>query len=189
MHLIIEALNRPKEAYKRQHSPVSWLFVLMTVLIEALIDPVFNHWVHSGEYPVEIDGWRMLILFASGWLTYLAIGISFFLVGRLFGSITPLKTYIRSWGISYPPTILCALLVSFAETFFTLFWNQSLWALFLNIAFLGILIWKSLLYILYLKEIAGLTGRKLWGAFLLGGLAILILAFLNVQLGLKTPVL
>ncbi|PKM48308.1 MAG: hypothetical protein CVV01_04160, partial [Firmicutes bacterium HGW-Firmicutes-6] len=59
----------------------------------------------------------------------------------------------------------------------------------LNILFVGILIWKTILYVVFLKEVAGLGGKKLMIAFVLCGIGILILAFLNMSLGLKTPIL
>ncbi len=59
---------------------------------------------------------------------------------------TGLKRYINSWGLTYLPTLLCAITVAFVETYYTIFWNDSIWAVVLNIVFFGILIWKAVLY-------------------------------------------
>jgi hypothetical protein len=85
--------------------------------------------------------------------------------------------------------MICALAVSLAETYFYVFWNNSIWGLLLSIAFVAILIWKVILYVLFLREVAGLHGKKFAGAFILCGVAILALAFADMRLGLKCPIL
>lgn len=59
----------------------------------------------------------------------------------------------------------------------------------INIAFIGILLWKTFLYGIYLSEFAGLKKLKFWSAFIIMGIIILALAWANAWLGLRTPVL
>jgi len=61
--------------------------------------------------------------------------------------------------------------------------------MFFNVVFVGILIWKATLYVLFFKEVAKLNRGKLIGAIILGILAIIILAWINAFIGLKTPIL
>jgi len=189
MQLFLESLNRPVDAFKRHNNKISWVFVIITILVETVFDPYINYFVNSANYPVSIDAFKIIWLSSAGVATYLAICAIFWIVCKSFGSRTSLTTYIRSWGISYAPTILCAVIVSLVETFFYIFWNNSIWAVMLNIVFVGILIWKSILYVIFLREIANLKGKKLVGAFILCGFAILVLAFVNMAIGLKTPII
>jgi len=85
--------------------------------------------------------------------------------------------------------LLCSIAVAFSETFFTVFWNNSIWGMLLSIVFAGILIWKTILYVIFLREIAGLKGGKMVGAFIVIGIIIVGLALLNGYIGLKTPIL
>jgi hypothetical protein len=39
--------------------------------------------------------------------------------------LTPLKTYIDVWGLTFFPTLLCSIAVAFSETFFTVFLEQQ----------------------------------------------------------------
>ena len=64
-----------------------------------------------------------------------------------------------------------------------------LWGMVLGIVFTGVLIWKIILFVLFLLEVAGLRRIKLAGAFTLITIVIAILAAVNGYVGLKTPVL
>jgi hypothetical protein len=85
--------------------------------------------------------------------------------------------------------MICALIVVITEALFYLFWNSIFWAIFFNIVFGGILIWKIILYVIFLREVAFLKGGKLLGAFIMISIIIAILAVLNANVGLKTPIL
>ena len=189
MQLFLEAINRPVDAFKRHYNKLSWIFVIITILTVTVFDPFIHYFVNSADYPVSIDVFKMVWLSLAGGATYLTICAVFWIVCKAFGSQTFLTVYIRAWGISYVPTIICAVIVSLVETFFFIFWNNSIWGILLNVVLVGILIWKSVLYVLFLREIAKLKGGKLVGAFILCGLVILVLAFVNMSIGLKTPIL
>lgn len=189
MQMFLEALNRPTDAFKRHNNKMSWILVIITILVVTVFDPYINYFVNSVNYPVAIDAFKILWLSAAGVSTYLAICTVFWLVCKAFGSQTLFTAYIGSWGISYAPTIMCAVIVSLVETFFYIFWNNSIWGMLLNIVFVGILIWKSILYVVFLREVANLKGKKLIGAFIICGLFIVVLAFVNMFIGLKTPIL
>ena len=64
-----------------------------------------------------------------------------------------------------------------------------LWGMVLGIVFTGVLIWKIILYVLFLREVEGLRRVKLAGAFIIITIVIAILAAVNGYVGLKTPVL
>ena len=58
-----------------------------------------------------------------------------------------------------------------------------------SILYVGILIWKIVLYVIFLREIAGLQRVKLAVAFFVIAVLIAVLAALNGYVGLKTPIL
>ena len=59
----------------------------------------------------------------------------------------------------------------------------------LSAIFVGVLIWKIILYILFLREVVGLAKAKLLGAFVVIAILIAAMAALNGYVGLKTPIL
>lgn len=59
----------------------------------------------------------------------------------------------------------------------------------LKLVFVGILIWKAILYFVYLKDFAILKGWRFFAACAAMGIIILSMAALNGYIGLKTPVL
>lgn len=189
MGLFTEAFNRPADAFRRRSGKLSWIFVIAAVLIVTVFDQVINYYVNAGNFDVTIDVFNMIWLSGAGVATYLAACIVLWAVCRVFGSKTNLPDYFKTWGITYIPTAICALAVSLAETYFYVFWNNSIWGMLLSIAFVAILIWKIVLYVIFLREVADLKGKKLAGAFILCGIAILALAFADMQVGLKTPML
>lgn len=189
MYLLIEALNRPTEAFNRRNSKISWVFVIITILVVTVFDPIISYLVNGSDYEVSIDIVKMLWLSVLGCVTYMTMCLVLWIVCKVFGSKTSFATYLRAWGISYIPTLICAVVVALAETFFYLFWNNSVLGMIINIIFVAILIWKCTLYILFLHEVAQLKGRKMIGAFIVCGLFILVLAYINMVMGLKTPIL
>lgn len=189
MNLLLEALNRPKDAYERKSSPLSWVLVAVTILIVTVFDPCLSYFVRSADQRMPIDLVKALLLSGAGIVTYLVMCTAFWLICKAFKSPTPLRAYIRAWGISYIPTMLCAVVVSVTETFFYIFWNNSIWGMLLSIVFVGILVWKTILYVIFLRTVAGLRGGRLIGAFAACAPVILLLACVNGAIGLKTPIL
>lgn len=189
MEMFLEVLNQPAEAFKRGNAKLAWILVGITIAVVTIFDVVMNYLVNGKDYPVDINSIELLLMASLGVLTYLGICCIFWGIGKLFGSQTRLSVYIQTWGLTYIPTMICGVTVVLVEAYFTFFWNNSIWGFLLNIVFVGILIWKTILYVVFLKEVAGLEGTKLIGAFLLCGIGILILAFLNMSMGLKTPIL
>lgn len=185
----LDVLNRPAEAFKQENAKLAWILVSLTIAVVTVFDSVMNYLVNGKDYPVDINSIKLLLMVSLGVATYLGICCLFWGIAKLFGSQTRLTVYIKTWGLTYIPTLICGVTVVLVETYFTLFWNNSIWGLLLNIVFVGILIWKTILYVVFLKEVAGLNGKKLIGAFLFCGIGILILAFLNMSWGLKTPIL
>jgi hypothetical protein len=189
MGFFAEAVNRPADAFKRRSGNLSWIFVVVAVLIVTVFDQVINYYANAQNFDVSIDVLKMILLSGAGIATYLAAGLLLGGICRAFGSRTALPVYIRTWGITYIPTIICALAVSLAETYFYLFWNNSIWGMVLSIAFVAILVWKIILYVIFLREVADLKGKRLAGAFIVCGIAILALAYADMRIGLKTPML
>ncbi len=187
MRIFLQALNRPVDAFKANSKCVAFTLVALTILINAVFEPILR--MLAGNFHKGIDVVNILRTAAWGVCTYSTICLAFWIVSKCFGSKTALGTYIRTWGITYFPTALCSLVVAFTEVYFHLFWNSVIWGMVFNILFVGILLWKTILYLLYLREVAGLAKGKLAGAFIVTAACIALLTMANGYVGLKTPVL
>lgn len=187
MKQLIEALNHPAEAFAKGNKAVSWGLVIITILLNSVFEPVLQHCY--GVNRPEFEMLRMLKITGYGILSYALICILFWAVCRCLGSNRTVSDHIKAWGISYAPTAIYAVVVAFTEVFFYLFWNNTIFGMILNIVFVGILIWKAILYFVYLRNFASLKGWRFFIACIVMGLIILIMAALNGYVGLKTPVL
>lgn len=187
MKQLIEALNHPAEAFAKGNKAVSWGLVIITILLNSVFEPVLQHF--CGVNRPEFEMQRMLKITGYGILSYALICILFWAVCRCLGSNRTVSDHIKAWGISYAPTAICAVVVAFTEVFFYLFWNNTISGMILNIVFVGILIWKAILYFVYLRNFVSLKGWRFLVACIVMGLIILIMAALNGYVGLKTPVL
>ncbi len=183
----MEAINHPVQAFQEERKVLSWCLVLLTVLINAVFEPVLRYCKNSNQG--SIDYIHMLRLLVLGILSYVLICVGLWGICKCFGSKTTCKNHLFSWGITYIPTAICAVTVTVTEVFFYVFWNNVIWGMVFNIIFVGVLIWKILLFAIYLKEVAKLQGKACVGAGLLLCVIILLLAALNGFVGLKTPVL
>jgi len=187
MNSFLEILNNPTEAFRNKNKAVSLFLVLFTILINTVFESLLA-WSAGFQHPTP-DIYIILRTTLFGCVSYIAISAVLWAICKCFGSKTPLKTYIQTWGLTFFPTLLCSVAVAFSETFFTVFWNNSIWGILLSIVFAGILIWKTILYVIFLREAAGLKGGRMAGAFILIGFVIIALALLNGYVGLKTPIL
>lgn len=187
MNSFIEILNHPKEAFRNKNKATAWFLVALTILINTVFEPLLA-WLAGSMHPTP-DIYLMLRNTLLGCVSYLIICVVFWVTCKCLGSKTPLNTYIQTWGLTFFPTLLCSFAVAFSETFFMVFWNNSIWGILLSIVFVGILIWKTILYIIFLREVADLEGGRMFGAFVAIGIIIITLALLNGYVGLKTPVL
>jgi len=187
MREMLRALNRPKEAFKSGNTTLTVILVLLTVLVNSVLDPILEYFF--GKFGCELDALQMLRLTALGLASYLAICAVIWLLCRCFGSRASLKEHIQTWGMSFFPTLLCALVVGVTETFFYVFWNSIAWGVAFNVLFGGILLWKTVLYVIYLREVAQLRGGRLLGAMVVICVFIVFLAWADTRLGLKSPVI
>lgn len=186
MSHFFEALNRPRNAYRKQYKGIAWLFVAITILIVTVFDSFLRK---VADTSFQIDALHLLKTMVLGVVSYLLICIVMWLVCKCFGSKADICSYIRTWGISFSPNIICSIVVAITEVYFNFFWNSTLWGMVLSFVFVGVLIWKIILYILFLREIAGLERARLFGAFMVIATLIAILAAINGYVGLKTPIL
>jgi Yip1 domain. len=186
MKNFLEALNRPADAYRQQRKVVAWLLVAITIVIVTILDPILRSFAEP-EY--HIDVFYILRTTLCGIASYLLISSVLWLICKCFGSKIPLSNYVNTWGISFFPNIVCSLVVAITEVYFYVFWNNALVGMILSIVFVGILIWKITLYVIFLREVAELQRGKLIGAFILVAAIIVVLAALNGYVGLKTPIL
>lgn len=187
MKSLIEALNHPGEAYQKGSRAISWGLVIITVLINSIFEPVLQRF--CGVSTPNIDVLKMMRITGFGVLSYIIICFTFWAVCKCFGSKATFADHINAWGISYAPTAVCAFVVALTEVFFFVFWNNKIWGMLLNIVFIGVLIWKAILYFIYLKELAKLKGWRFFSVCAIMGIIILAMAALNGYAGLKTPVL
>jgi Yip1 domain. len=187
MGTILQALNKPVDAFKAKNRWVAWGLVALTILVNTVLEPLLRLWNSPQNYKFNLPD--ALLTIALSVATYLIICTVFWIVCRCFGSKTPFGDHVQIWGLTYFPTLLCSAVVVFTEAYFYIFWNSVVWGMVFNILFVGILLWKTILYVIYLREVAGLKRGKSIGAFILIGIFIILLALANGYVGIKTPVL
>lgn len=187
MKSLIEALNHPARAFQKGNKAVAWGLVIITILINSVLEPVLQHFF--GVSHPDIDVVKMLRVTGFGVLSYILICSLFWGVCKGFGSKATLSDHINAWGTSYAPTAICAIVVAVTEVFFFIFWNSTIWGMLINFVFFGILLWKAIIYYIYLREFVQLRGWRFIVAGIVMGVIILLMAALNGYVGLKTPVL
>lgn len=187
MKSLLEALNRPADAFHYKNKWLAWLLVAFTIIINTVFDSLLSYFEGVGH--PEINVFHIIQTSVFGCISYIAVCVVIWQVCKCFGSETKFTAYYQTWGLTYFPTILCSFTVVFSDIYFTLFWNNKIWGMLLGIILIGILIWKTILYVIYLYEVAELKGGRLIGSFFIIGLFILLLAVLNGYVGLKTPIL
>jgi len=187
MSFLLSILNHPAEAFRSKNKAAAWLLVTAAILINTVFAPILS-WVAGDRHPAP-NLYVILHTTLWGFVSYLAVCTAFWIICKCFGSKTPFDDYIQTWGLTFFPTILCSLAVAFSETYFTVFWNNSIWGMLLSVVFVGILIWKTILYMIFLREVADLKGSGMIFAFIAIGIVIIVLAMLNGYFGLKTPIL
>ena len=182
-----EMVNRPKDAFRRMNRPLSWGLVAATILVVVLINPLLGHVVNG--FGASILSVRTLLLILAGAESYLAECAGFYWICRAFGSTVRFSTYLDAWGLTFLPTLICALTLAFTESFFYLFWGNALLGALMSAWFLGLLFWKAILYGIFLREAACLDGKRFWAGFAGCGALVAVLTFLDLAAGLNTPVL
>ena len=187
MKTIRAILNHPAEAYKCGEFKISILLVLLTVAINAVFEPVLQTVAHGGLSSMNYT--RMGIVTLLGIASYIVISIIIWFICMIMGSKRSFIEHLKTWGMTFIPTLVCAIVVAVTETYAHVFWNSMFWGLFFSIVYSGILIWKIILYYVYLREFAGLCKIKLLAAFFIIAFIIFILAGVSGFLGLKTPVM
>lgn len=186
MRSFLQALNKPIDALRAKNKWIAWVLVAITIITNTVSTPLLGFFADTQR---KIDIPHMLLTTALGIVTYFIICAVFWLICKCFGSKASYRLYIQTWGITYFPTLLCSIVVAFTEVYFYIFWNSVVWAVVFNILFGGILLWKTILYVIYLREIAGLSKWKMIGAFMVIGVFIILLVMANGFVGLKTPIL
>ena len=183
------AMNHPAEAFRTRNASATYLLVPLTILA-VVFGPLLGFFTQADDLPWTFSVVEAILLrLPAAVATYLAAGTAFWLIGRMLGGGTPWRVHVRLWGVTYLPTLLCAVLTGVAEAWFWLFWNQAWLGVVLGVAFSGILIWKTLLYVLYLRHVTGLAGTRLAVAFAVGAIPILMLAMADLRFGLRVPIL
>lgn len=183
----MQALNKPVDAFKFKNKWVAWGLVAFTILVNTVLEPLLQIASNTGDYKFDWQRIAMAVLLSVA--TYLVICSVIWLVCKGFGSRTAFGDYVKSWGLTYFPTLLCAIVVAFTEAYFYFFWNSIIWGMVFNVVFVSILLWKTILYVLYLREVAELKRGKMIGVLIVIGLFIVLLAAVNGYFGIKTPVL
>ncbi|HDF2338423.1 hypothetical protein BM533_02030 [Clostridioides difficile] len=185
MKTFIKVLNNPVNTFKEKHISLSVALLSLTVFIVAILDPILRLLVNS----ISIDFIQMVKITLFGYVGYGCYCVGMYLICRLFGSKEKLSCYFTQWALSMTPTAICALVVTIMENYYYVFWNNSTWGLLLNFVFGGILIWKTILYIIFLRNVSNLKSKRLVGAMILNVIFILALSAVMGYMGLKTPII
>ena len=191
MNRVAEAVNRPSDAYVRENSRLSWILVLIMIVVTVVGDVIcriISGAVYDpGSYvfsPVKTG-----VLMILGVLSYVIICTFFWGAGKLLGSNTRWKKYVGSWGLTFFPNIICAVVVVYTESYYQLFINSKVWEIAFSTLFIGVLYWKIILYIIYLKKVSELKKGRLFVVFTLGCIIIMVMALISLNMGLMVPIL
>lgn len=185
MITFIKLLNDPIKSFKERHISLSIVLLSLTVFIVTILDPILNVLVNG----ISIDFIKIIKVTLFGFVGYGCYCTGMYVICRLFGSKEKFSCYFTQWALTMIPTAICALVVTIMENYYYVFWNNSIWGLFLNFVFGGILIWKIILYIIFLRNVSGLKSKRFAGAMILNTMFILVLAAVMGYMGLKTPII
>lgn len=185
MNTLINLINNPKNTFQEKHISLSVSMLFLTVISVTVFDPVLR-FLSKGE---DIDFLRMGMLTVYGFLGYGIFCIGLFIVCKIFGSKKSFTFYLTQWALTMVPTLLCGIVVTIIENYYYIFWNNSIWGMLLNVIFGGVLIWKVILYIIFLKDTLELKNIKLFFTIIFISMFILILAAFMGYIGLKTPII
>lgn len=185
MKSFIKVLNDPVKAFKEKHISLSMTLLFLTIFNVAILDPILDLLVNGSP----IDFIQMIKVTVFGIIGYVCYCTGMYLICRLFGSKEKLISHFTQWALSMTPTAICALVVTITENYYYVFWNNSIWGLLLNFIFGGILIWKIILYLIYLKNVSGLKSKNFVGAMIINVIFIMILSAVMGYFGLKTPII
>lgn len=189
MNSLIKTINKPKEALLDGNRTIAWSLVAVAILASSFLAPTISYFFSIVRHSTFNVG-QAFIVSVYGVAAYLAFCTAMWATCKLFGSKATLATYISTWGLTFVPTALCAIILPFTETFFYVFWNNSIWGILMSILFVMFLIWKFILYVLYLKEICSLSKWSLLGAMIVVGVEIVVLASLQCRyLGIMVPII
>lgn len=175
----------PEEALKENYRKMSFSLVLMTIAVVTILDPVLAYFIKG----YDIDIYNIILMVILGIAAYLFDCSVFWLIGKGFGGKANLMVYINKWGITFLPTLFCAVFVVFTENYYELFVGNELLIILFNFLFIGVLFWKTIIFVVFLKTVPELKGARLVAAFLILCIIIVFLALLYGRLGLRTPII
>ena len=174
MKTFIKVLNNPVKTFQEKHISLSIALLSLTVFIVTIFDPILNLLANG----TTIDFGHMIKITLFGFLGYGCYCVGMYIICRIFGGKEKLSFYFTQWAFTMTPTAICALVVTIMENYYYVFWNKSVWGLLLNFVFGGILIWKIILYIIFLRNVSKLHGKNLFIVMIINTLFILALAMI-----------
>ncbi|MGC6767938.1 hypothetical protein ACYSNR_16955 [Enterococcus sp. LJL128] len=184
MKKIFEILNDPVGSFNKQDKVISLLFVSFTALIVTAFDPL----IMGTSFTII----NLLKIFLLSLIEYSLFCLLLFAVCWIFGNRQKLSWFLTQWAFTLFPTMIFSVLIPLMfiiESNYNHMSENFLWGLFVNIVFFGALIWKVILYVLFLRKAAGLKGIRFYGALLLIIVAALFLAEFMGGIGPKTPII
>lgn len=180
-----ELIMHPDRAFKKGNPYLSYILVILTVVTIVFIDALLGHLNDNG---VPSAG-RMLLTTIYGIMSYVAVSAAMWLLCYCFGCRCSILEYVQNWGLTFIPNLIVALLVAWSENYYLVFYCGEWVGVLFFMLFVTCFLWKIILYAIFINEKGGLKGSKLAGAFILGAIIVAVLAYINVNVGLKTPVL
>ncbi len=171
-------------AAKRSRSPAPWLIGVVSPLVLCSFA-----WLAAQRGAFAGDPWYLLTAYANVTVTYLAAVLVIAWVCRLVGGHGGIRRHMATWALSYYPTILAFLTIMIAHLVGVPGTPNHRWVVTIMFAILVFaLLWKLLLYFVYLRVVGGLGVRQMLVASALLFVVVVIYEWLILVLGIgKVP--
>lgn len=168
---------------------LSLMIILAMAAFNGFIAPVLYYYLNRNDFELSLSFGTMLGFFAlSGAMYLIDCGILWF-AAKLCGQEVHFKSVAATWGFSFIPTLICAIILIIDETYWYLFVGKPVLLFVLNTLFILLLIWKAIFYFMECREVLQLKGLKFVLSTIGIGVLFVLLILADTRLGLEVPML
>lgn len=173
-----------EQAASERALPAVWLIGVVSPLVLGSFA-----WLAAQQGAFAGQPWYLLLVYATVTVTYLAAAVVIAGVCRLVGGDGRIRRHLATWALSYYPTILAFLTILIAHLVAVPRSPSHDWTVTIMFAILVFcLLWKLLLYFMYLRVVGGLGVRQMMIASAALFVIVVIYEWLILVLGLgKVP--
>lgn len=164
----------------------SMILVAITILLTVFLNPILAYFMEDRS----IDWLKYIAIFMIGIGAYLVDGIILWLVGKCFKSeISLISDCFEKWGTTFLPNVFVGILVALTERMYYLLIDNTVLGIFLSFLAVFFLVWKMLLFYLYINSVMHIQGGKAIVLFFILGIIFIIWSCVQGRLGLQVPII